>query len=577
MASRLTTFIVVLIVAGTLIAGLIVGAQRDDESGPVDLIVTNGRVYIGSASRFAEAVAIRGNKILRVGTNREVKRLRRAQTTVVDAHGGSVLPGFNDAHVHLIGGGLALSNVNLLDATTLESIQETVKAFAASHLDRPWVRGRGWYYDPFPGGLPTRQQLDAVVPDRPAYLVAYDGHTGWANTKALQAAGITRRTPSPAHGVIVKDPRTGEPTGVLKEAAQALMQKVLPQPTRADKLAALRGAIQEAQRLGITSVQNAGGSAEDLALFEELREAGELQLRVYAALSVTSDTTADEMQAIDAARRKYQDDPLLKAGAVKLMADGVIESHTAAMLAPYANKATTGAPYFSPDDLARLVGTLDKNGWQILVHAIGDGAVRMSLDAIEQAARTNPTPPRGRRHRLEHIETIDPADIARFGALGVIASQQPFHGTPAPSQIAVWTANIGDLRASRGWAYHSIMAAGGRLAFGSDWPVVTLDPRAGIHTAVTRMTPDGEPESGWYPAERIPLAAAVDAYTSGAAWASFDEQRKGTLARDLLADVVVLSSDIFRPDARVIDAVVDTTIFDGRIVYTRPPSSTPTQ
>src|SRR5215217_8274637 len=480
MASRLTTFIVVLIVTGTLIAGLIVGAQRDDESGPVDLIVTNGRVYTGSASSFAEAVAIRGNTILRVGTNREIKRLRRPQTAVVDAHGGSVLPGFNDAHLHLMSGGLALSNVSLLDATTLEDIQSTVKTFAASHPERPWVRGRGWYYDPFPGGLPIRQQLDAAVPDRPAYLVAYDGHTGWANTRALEAAGITRRTPSPTNGVIVKDPRTGEPTGVLKEAAQALMQKVLPQPARADKLEALRGAIQEAQRLGITSVQNAGGS---------------------------------------------------------------------------------------PDDLGRLVGTLDKDGWQILVHAIGDGAVRMSLDAIEQAARTNPAPPRGRRHRLEHVETVDPADIPRFGALGVIASQQPFHGTPAPSQITVWTENIGDDRASRGWAYASIMAGGGRLAFGSDWPVVTLDPRAGIHVAVTRTTPEGLPPGGWHATERIPLTAAVDAYTSGAAWASFDEQRKGTLARDQLADIVILSADIFAPDARVMDAVVETTIFDGKVVY----------
>ena len=574
MASRLTTFIVVLIVAGTLVAGLIVGAQRDDESGPVDLIVTNGRVYTGSASAFAEAVAVRGNTILRVGTNREIKRLRRPQTTVLDAHGGSVLPGFNDAHLHLMSGGLALSNVNLLDATTLEGIQSTVKAFAASHPDRPWVRGRGWYYDPFPGGLPTRQQLDAAVPDRPAYLVAYDGHTGWANTKALEAAGITRRTPSPAHGVIVKDPRTGEPTGVLKEAAQSLMHKVLPQPTRADRLNALRAAIHEAQRLGVTSVQNAGGSPEDLALYDELRAAGELQVRVYAALSVTPETTDIERQAIEAAREKYRDDPLLKAGAVKLMADGVIESHTAAMLAPYANKTTTGTPYFSPEALTSLVGALDKDGWQILIHAIGDGAVRMSLDAIGQAAKTNPVPARGRRHRLEHIETVHPADIPRFGALGVIASQQPVHGTPTPTQINVWTENIGVDRASRGWAYASIMAGGGRLAFGSDWPVVTLDPRTGIHMAVTRTTAEGLPEGGWYATERIPLTAAVDAYTSGAAWASFDEQRKGTLARDLLADIVILSADIFAPDARVMDAVVDTTIFDGRVVYTRPPSST---
>jgi predicted amidohydrolase YtcJ len=574
MASRLTTFIVVLIVAGTLIAGLIVGAQRDDESGPVDLIVTNGRVYVGSDSRFAEALAIRGNKILRVGTNREIKRLRRAQTTVVDAHGGSVLPGFNDAHVHMMSGGLSLSQANLRDATTLEAIQSAVKTFADSHPERPWVRGRGWYYDPFPGGLPTRQQLDAVVPDRPAYLVAYDGHTGWANTRALAAAGITRRTPSPPHGVIVKDTRTGEPTGVLKEAAQSLMQKVLPQPTAADRLEALRAAIHEAQRLGVTSVQNAGGSPDDLAVYDELRASGDLQVRVYAALSVTARTTPAEMRAIEAAREKYRDDPLLKAGAVKLMADGVIESHTAEMLAPYATKPTTGDPFFASDELIRLVGALDKHGWQILIHAIGDGAVRTSLDALEQAAKVNPVPARGRRHRLEHVETIDPADIPRFGSLGVIASQQPFHGTPAPSQITVWSENIGDVRASRGWAYHSIMAAGGRLAFGSDWPVVTLDPRAGIHTAVTRTTTDGQPESGWYPAERIPLAAAIDAYTSGAAWASFDEQRKGTLAPDLLADVVILSSDIFEPDVRVIDAVVDTTIFDGKVVYTRPPAPT---
>ena len=197
----------------------------------------------------------------------------------------------------------------------------------------------------------------------------------------------------------------------------------------------------------------------------------------------------------------------------------------------------------------------------------------MSLDALEHAAKVNPVPPRGRRHRLEHIETVDPADIPRFGALGVIASQQPFHGTPTPSQMTVWTANIGDDRASRGWARRS-WRAGGRLAFGSDWPVVTLDPRPGIHTAVTRTTIDGQPEEGWYPAERISLTRP-STRTRGAAWASFDEQRKGTLARDMLADVVILSSDIFAPDARMMDAVVETTIFDGKVVYTRPRRSRP--
>jgi predicted amidohydrolase YtcJ len=570
MASRLTTYIVVLIVAGTLIAGLIVGAQRDDENGPVDLIVTNGRVYTGSTSTFAQALAVRGNKILRVGTNREIKRLRRPQTTIVDAHGGSVLPGFNDSHVHLLSGGLSLREVNLSDATSLEAVQDNVKSFAAAHPERPWIRGRGWYYDAFPGGLPTRQQLDAVVADRPAYLVAYDGHTGWANTKALAAAGITRRTPNPSRGVIVKDPRTGEPTGALKEAALELIEQVVPQPTRDERLDALRAAIAEAQRFGVTSVQEAGGSAEDLALLDDLRDTGELQVRVYAALSVEPDVTEPEVHALEAARARHADDPLLKVGAVKLMADGVIESHTAYMLAPYADRPTTGEPNFTPDQLARVVSAFDKGGWQILIHAIGDGAVRMSLDAIEQASKTNPAPRRGRRHRLEHVETVDPADIPRFGALGVIASQQPFHGSPAPSQMEVWTANIGETRASRGWAYHSILAAGGRLAFGSDWPVVTLDPLPGIHTAVTRTTLEGQPEGGWDPAERLPLNAAIDAYTSAAAWASFDEQRKGTLARDMLADIVILSADIFAPDALIMNATVDTTIFDGKVVYTRP-------
>jgi hypothetical protein len=569
MASRLTTFIVVSIVAGTLIAGLIVGAQRDDATGPVDIIVTNGTVYTGDASEFAEALAIRGNKILRVGSNREIKRMRRAQTTTIDAHGAAVLPGFNDAHVHMGSGGLALGHLDLAGATTLAAVQAEIRAFAAAHPDREWIRGRGWYYVPFPGGLPTRQLLDALVPDRPAFLRAYDGHTGWANTKALQLAGITRRTPDPVNGVIVRDAATGEPTGVLKESAQALIDRILPPTTREEQLAALRSAVREAHRVGVTSVQNAGGSAEDLALYDELRAAGDLQVRVYGAISVTPDFTEADADRLDALRVKYPDDPVLKAGAVKLMADGVIEAHTAAMLAPYTNQRTTGRANFTPEALTRIVTLLDRRGWQILVHAIGDGAIRMSLDAFEAASRANPAPARGRRHRIEHVETIDPADIARFATLGVVASLQPFHGTPSPSQIDVWSANIGPERASRGWAYESIRAAGGRLAFGSDWPVVGLDPLPALHTAVTRTALDGTPDGGWYPQERIPLTAAVDAYTVGGAWASFDEQRKGLLARDMLADVVILTSDIFAPGARLTDTEVETTIFDGRIVYRR--------
>lgn len=569
MASRLTTYIVVLIVAGTLVAGLIVGAQRDDD-GPVDLIVTNGRVYTGSATELAEALAVRGNRILQVGSNRDIKRLKRPQTVVVDAHGGTVLPGFNDSHLHFTSGGLGLANVSLLDDTTVEAMQARIKAFADSHPERTWIVGRGWFYDPFPGGLPIRQQLDAVVPDRPAFLVCYDGHTAWVNTKALQLAGITRRTPNPTNGIIVKDPVTGEPTGVLEEAAKALVSTLLPTPTRDEKLEALRAAIREAQRFGVTSVQNAHGDADELALFATLREAGDLKVRVYAALDMDSGVTEAEADAADALRVKYADDPLFKAGAIKLMSDGVIEAHTAAMLAPYTNKATTGQPTFTREELRRVVTMFDRRGWQIMIHAIGDGAVREALDAYELAAKANPAPARGRRHRIEHAETIDLADIPRFAALGVIASQQPYHANPSPNQMAVWAGNIGPARASRGWAFRSILDAGGRETFGSDWPVVTLDPRFGLHVATTRTTPDGEPEGGWYPEQRISLAEAIDGYTSAAAYASFDELRKGRIARDMLADVVILTSDIFAPGARVLDASVETTIFDGKVVYSRP-------
>jgi predicted amidohydrolase YtcJ len=569
MASRLTTFIIVLIVTGTLVAGLIVGAQRDEENGPVDLIITNGRVYTGQAAAFAEAVAVRGNKILRVGTNREIKRMRRPQTVTIDAHGATVLPGFNDSHSHLLSGGLSLAHLDLLGATTFEQIQAAIRNHAAAHPDRTWIRGRGWYYEPFPGGLPTRQQLDALVPDRPAYFTAYDGHTGWANSRALTAAGITRATRNLPNGTIVKDPRTGEPTGVLKEAAMGLVRAALPETTREDQLTALRRAIELAHTKGVTSVQNAGGAAEDFALYDELRTLGELELRVYNALSASAGLGEADMARFEATRTKYPDDPVLKAGAVKLMLDGVVESHTAAMLAPYANHATTGQLNFTQAELDRVVATLDRRGWQVMIHAIGDGGVRSALDAFAGAAKANPPPARGRRHRIEHIETIDPADVPRFAALGVTASQQPFHGSPSPNQIDVWKANLGEPRASRSWVYHSFLTSGARVAFGSDWPVVPMDPRLGLHVATTRTSPEGVPEGGWIPEERIALAPAIDAYTSAGAWASFDEHRKGTLAPGMLADIVVLTSDIFAPGARLLDTQVALTVFDGRVVFDR--------
>jgi hypothetical protein len=570
MAARLTAYAVFFIVGVTVIAGLIVGAQREDD-GPVDLIVINGQVYTAERDELAEAVAVRGNKIVRVGSNREIQRLSRAQTTVIDARGGAVVPGFNDAHAHLVSGGLALDQVSLSDATTLEEIKETIRVWSDLHPERSWITGRGWYYQAFGGAMPTRQLLDSLVPDRPAYLVAYDGHTGWANSAALARAGITRRTANPANGIIVRDPRTGEPTGALKEAAMALVRAVAPQPTEEDRLAAARAAIDEAHRFGITSVHDAGGSVADLELYDRLRKRGELTLRVYHSLGADATLTAAGLDALEQVRVRFADDPVLKTGAIKLMADGAIESHTASMLEPYANRpATKGAASFTPEHLTSIVAMLDRRGWQVMTHAIGDAAVRMALDAYEAAAAANPAPERGRRHRIEHIETIHPDDVPRFGALGAVASMQPVHATPSPTPGDVWSTNLGPARAMRGWLWAAVAKAGGPLAFGSDWPVMGFDPLTGLHVAVTRTTTDGLPAGGWIPSERLPLRQAIQAYTRDGAWASFDEQRKGTLTRDMLADLVVLSDDIFAgPPAGLTAAEVVVTIADGKVVYRR--------
>ncbi|MGE3274460.1 MAG: amidohydrolase [Vicinamibacterales bacterium] len=576
MAARLTAYVVATIVGATLIAGLIVGAQRD-EVGPVDLIIVNGHVYTGQPDdRFAEAVAIQGNKILAVGSNAEIRRLRRAQTEVIDADGGSVLPGFDDAHVHFLSGGLGLTGVDLSEAATAEAVAEAIGAWAGAHPDRAWVAGRGWYYDAFPGGMPTRQALDAVVPDRPAYLEAFDGHTAWVNSAALAAAGITRRTPNPPNGIIGRDPRSGEPSGVLKEAAMGLVERRMPAPSADEKLDALRAAIRQANRLGVTSVQNASGTADELELYDALRRSGELSVRVYAALSADGSLDEKTLARFDALRRRFPDDPLFKTGSIKLILDGVVESFTAALLEPYAtNPRESGTPTMTPATLQRIVRLLDRDGWQILIHAIGDRSVRMALDAYEQAAAANPAPPRGRRHRIEHIETLDPADIPRFAELGVVASMQPYHAVPVVGPSDVWTANLGPERARRGWMFETLRTSGARLAFGSDWPVATLDPLPGLHVAVNRTTLEGLPDGGLVPEERLALAAAIDASTRNAAWASFDEHRKGVLDRDMLADVVILTEDIFDlPPERLTDAVVRTTIFDGKVVYERSSDST---
>lgn len=571
MAARLTTYVVVGIVAATLIAGLIVGAQRDDSDGPVDLIVFNATVYTADKSgTMAEAVAVRGNQILRVGSNREVNRLRRPQTVVVDALGAAVVPGFNDADAHLIDGGLSLDAIDLIDAATPDEIQARVRTWADANPERLWVVGRGWHADAFQTGSPTRQLLDAVVPNRPALMLSYDGRTAWVNTKGLRLAGVTRRTPAPADGVIVKEPRTGEPAGLLRDGAVALVTRLVPKPTRDDRASALRAAIAEAHRNGITSVHDAAADAGALTLYEAARRAGDLNLRVYSSVSVDGLPADEALAGLEGVSSKYPDDPLFKVGGVRITLDGPVESFDAAMLEPYAGKQepTSGEPNVAPDDLNRLVRLLDARGWQVTTAATGDRAVRMALNAYEHAVRSNAAPPRGRRHRVERIGFVDPQDLPRFRRLQAIASLRPLEASTPYGRLDDWTRTVGAARTAHAWPYGTLAAAGGKVAFGTGWPSAVFNPMAAIHAAVNRAALE-DPQDGTAPAaERVSLKRAIDAFTSVPAYASFDEQRKGTLKAGMLADIVVLSTDIFdAPPEELAATTVAVTIFDGKIVY----------
>jgi predicted amidohydrolase YtcJ len=574
MAARLTTYVVVGIVAATLIAGLIVGAQRDDTDGPVDLIVFNAKVYTADTSgTMEEAVAIRGNQILRVGSNREINRLRRPRTMLLDALGAAVLPGFNDASVQFISGGLGLQSIDLLDAADVDEILARIQTWADANPDRPWVIGRGWSAESFQNGGLSRQLLDTVVADRPAYILSNDGRAAWVNTKAIQLARITRKTSNPAKGVIVKDARTGEPTGLLKGAAVGLVGRLVAVPTRDERARALRAAIEEAHRNGITSVQDATAGAEDLALYEEARRTGDLNVRVYSSVSFDGVPTGETFDQLETVSRKYPDDPLFKAGSARIALDGPIESCEAAMLQPCASTPGTDTAVAAVD-LNRIVGMLDARSFQVTTEAVGDRATRMALDAYEHAAGSNPRPERERRHRLERAVFVDAADLPRLGRLHVVALFLPLRGSPVPARIDALTRNVGAERASRAWPYATVAAAT-TVAFGTGWPAAPLDPMAAIHTAVNRTTVDGLPEGGWSPAERLPLKRAIDAFTSGPAYASFDEQRKGSLKAGMLADLVVLSSDIFdAPSSQLAATAVAVTIFDGKIVYRRTAKST---
>jgi predicted amidohydrolase YtcJ len=550
---------------------LISGATSgQSQKAPVaDTLVLHGKVYtLDSKQPWAQAVAVQRGKIVAVGSDTEIERLRGIGTKVIDADGRLVLPGFTDCHIHFMDGSLSLGRVNLDESKDPADIQQKLREYAKSHPGTSWILGRGWDYGMFgEEALPHKKYLDEVFPDRPVFLEGYDGHTYWVNSKALALAGVTKDTPDPPNGAIVRDANTGEPTGALKEAAEQLVSKIIPTPTRAEKLAALRQGIKWANEHGLTRVHSAGQDFEELDLYDELRRHGDLTLRFYIAyFQDPPELRPQDLDAIEAARKKYHDE-WIDTNVVKFMVDGVVESHTAAMLEPYSDDPSLkGKLFWDVQKYKDAVAELDKRGLQLFTHAIGDYGVRTALDAYENAEKVNRTS--DRRPRVEHIETITLADIPRFSKLGVIASMQPLHADPVTNLLNVWARNAGPDRSSRGFAWHSIAAADGKLAFGSDWPVVTLDPWEGLQLAVTRQTTERKPEGGFHSEQRITLAEAIAGYTLGAAFAGRREKTEGSLEPGKVADLIVISQNVFEIDPhKIADTKVVTTMVGGRVVY----------
>jgi len=536
-----------------------------------DLILINGKVWTGANdSTFAEAVAMKANKIMAVGNSVAINSLAGVKTKTIDLKGKLVTAGFNDAHIHFLGGSLGLSEVDMTGTASPADVAERVNQFIKENPAKEWITGRGWQYTSFESGLPDHEALSSISNEKPVFIEAYDGHSAWANKKALAIAGIDRNTKYNGFGEIVKD-KNGVPTGTLRESAMGLVGKHVTKLTRTEKLDALRKGMKLAASLGITSIQNADGNEEVLSLYQELLNNGELSIRYAAAFSVGENTTDADIALFTKLKDSVGiSNPMIRADAIKFMIDGVIESHTAYMLEPYSDIPATdplalGQLAVPIEKYQELVSKLDKNGFRIYTHAIGDKGVRESLDAYENAANINGK--RDARHRIEHIETVASEDIPRFAQLGVMPSMEPIHADPGT--VAVWAKAIGEKRLPWSFVWAEMLKTNAHLVYSSDWPAcIDLNPIRGIHVAVNRKTPDGFPEGGWIPQQKISMAQAMKAYTSAGAYSSFEENLKGQIKEGQLADIIVFSHDLFTIDPmKTHSTKVVLTVFDGKIIF----------
>src|SRR5208282_5122584 len=541
------------------------GVQKPASHDPADLVIHNAKVHtVDPAKPEAQALAIVGDRIRAVGSEDEIRAWIAMGTRVLDAHGSTVLPGFNDSHVHFLDGSLGLSQVQLGDATSRQEFTRRVAAYARGLQKGQWVLGGNWDHEKFPGAtMSTREWIDAVTPENPVWLDRYDGHMGLANSAALKLAGVDRNTPDPPGGTILHDAE-GNPTGALKDAAAGLVERVIPRLSEEQLTRAIHAGLDEARRVGLTSVQDISHATE-MRVYQKLLAAGQLTARFYCI------TPIQEYQAqIGAGITAGFGNDWIRTGALKGFADGSLGSTTALSYEPYNDAPTTrglfNAMMLPEGHMLQMARPADAAGLQIAIHAIGDRANHEILAMYGEIVRRNgPGPARGRRWRIEHVQHLLPSDYDAFARLGVIASMQPYHAI----DDGRWAEKrIGHERAKSSYAWRSLLDHGAKLAFGTDWPVAPLNPLLGLYAAVTRATLDGKHPEGWIPEQKITLAQAIEAYTLGSAYAEFTETQKGSITPGKLADVVILDADLFRiPPEKIRAAKVLTTIVGGRIVY----------
>lgn len=529
-----------------------------------DILITNAQIYtINSELPEAEAIAIKDGKIIFVGTSVEAESFRGEGTKHYDLQGKTVLPGLHDCHVHPIGGAASTKYCQLSGILDQKSIRNEIVKYLETHKEDEVIFGRGWELTAFPGGNPQKEFLDELIPDRPALFTSWDGHNMWVNSKALEMAGIKGETSDPDNGRIEKDPKSGEPSGTLRETAMSLVSSLYPEKKPGEDKENLKLALQMANELGITSMIDAFATEGALKIYKELSEAGELTVRTLASIGINTNSP-QSMAELIRIRDTYRTERL-NTSSVKVMGDGVPEAKTAAMLEPYVGhshhgKSDYGILNFTLEELKPMYDSLDRAGFQIHVHALGDKAVRVNLDAMEGLDSTL-------RHHLAHLQIVHPEDIPRFGELGVWANFQPFWAKGDPLNMETIIPLVGRLRSRQMYPMASVHKTGGNLAAGSDWPVSTLNPWHAMQVAITRQL-IGKESKVWIPKERIDLNSILRAYTSKAAYLMHQENETGSLQIDKQADLIVINQNIFEIKPTDIHKTkVLMTFLSGKLVY----------